>query len=80
MSFVLIFLIKIYQRVFSFDTGILKFLTGGVPTCRYAPSCSEFALKAIEKHGASKGLLLSFKRVSRCHGGHAGGFDPVPLN
>jgi putative membrane protein insertion efficiency factor len=46
--------------------------------CRYLPSCSEYALGALEHHGAVKGTWLSVKRVARCHPWHAGGCDPVP--
>lgn len=46
--------------------------------CRFFPSCSEYAAEAIEKHGASKGILLGLKRISRCHPWNSGGFDPVP--
>jgi putative membrane protein insertion efficiency factor len=46
--------------------------------CRYLPSCSEYALGALERHGAVKGTWLSAKRVARCHPWHAGGCDPVP--
>ena len=48
------------------------------PTCRYAPSCSQYAIEALEKHGAIKGGWLALKRLLRCHpwGGH--GYDPVP--
>lgn len=46
--------------------------------CRYTPSCSEYALGALERHGAFKGTWLSVKRVARCHPWHAGGCDPVP--
>jgi putative membrane protein insertion efficiency factor len=46
--------------------------------CRYLPSCSEYALGALERHGAVKGTWLSVKRVARCHPWHAGGCDPVP--
>jgi uncharacterized protein len=46
--------------------------------CRYLPSCSEYALGALERHGALKGTWLSMKRVARCHPWHAGGCDPVP--
>lgn len=48
------------------------------PTCRYLPTCSEYAVEAIKKHGPFKGLKLAVKRFLRCHpwGGH--GYDPVP--
>ena len=48
------------------------------PTCRYTPTCSEYAIQAIRKHGPFKGTYLAAKRISRCHpwGGH--GYDPVP--
>ena len=46
--------------------------------CRYQPSCSAYALEAMERHGAARGVWLAVKRVLRCHpwGGH--GYDPVP--
>jgi putative membrane protein insertion efficiency factor len=46
--------------------------------CRYFPSCSEYAVEAVEKHGALKGSWLSAKRLCRCHPWHPGGYDPVP--
>jgi putative membrane protein insertion efficiency factor len=46
--------------------------------CRYTPGCSDYALDAIEKHGAGKGLWLACKRILRCHPWHQGGYDPVP--
>ena len=45
--------------------------------CRYYPTCSEYMLAAVEKHGVLKGLWLGLKRLFRCHPFHAGGFDPV---
>lgn len=48
------------------------------PHCRFAPSCSEYAREAIERHGVARGLRLAAARVARCHPFHDGGFDPVP--
>src|SRR5581483_1702104 len=48
-------------------------------SCRFAPSCSAFALEAIERHGAWVGARLAVARVLRCHPWHPGGYDPVPV-
>ncbi|HGY11960.1 MAG TPA: membrane protein insertion efficiency factor YidD [Desulfobacterales bacterium] len=61
--------IKFYQYFISPLTG---------QNCRYFPTCSVYAIEAIEKHGSLKGTALAVKRVLRCHPFHAGGFDPVP--
>lgn len=46
--------------------------------CRYYPSCSAYALEAVETHGAFKGMWLAVRRLGRCHPWAAGGIDPVP--
>nr|WP_255570433.1 membrane protein insertion efficiency factor YidD [Cohnella sp. CFH 77786] len=48
------------------------------PTCRFAPTCSQYALEAIEVHGPLRGSYLAVKRICKCHPFHPGGLDPVP--
>ena len=48
------------------------------PCCRYTPTCSQYALEALKKHGPVKGLYLSVRRILRCNPLHEGGYDPVP--
>jgi len=70
----LIFLIKFYQFVFSPDKGVFKTKN---PVCRFWPTCSNYGLQAIEKHGIFKGVWLTIKRILRCHPFGEGGYDPV---
>jgi uncharacterized protein len=47
-------------------------------SCRFFPSCSEYAVEAVGKYGAAKGGYLAIRRILRCHPWHPGGYDPVP--
>ncbi|MBP2626766.1 MAG: protein yidD [Firmicutes bacterium] len=47
------------------------------PTCRFVPTCSEYALQAIEKYGIIRGGNMAIRRILRCHPFHPGGYDPV---
>ena len=69
MKHVLIFLVKFYRKWISPMRR---------PCCRYVPTCSQYALQALEKYGAFKGGWLAFRRILRCNPLHKGGYDPVP--
>ena len=66
---VLLFLIRGYQLLVSPVLG---------PSCRFLPSCSEYAMCAIRIHGPLRGSWMAIRRVSRCHPFHSSGYDPVP--
>ena len=69
MRHVLKILLRAYQLCLSPLLG---------PSCRFYPSCSHYAIEAIETHGALRGSWMSAKRICRCHPFNPGGFDPVP--
>lgn len=60
--------------------GYKKFISPMFPpSCRFQPTCSQYALEAIDRFGSIEGSVLAVKRVCRCHPFHPGGYDPVPL-
>ena len=61
--------IRLYQR---FLSPLLP------PSCRYSPTCSAYAVEALQRHGPVKGLWLAVRRIGRCHPWGASGYDPVP--
>ncbi len=69
MSRVLTFLIRCYQLVLSPLLG---------NRCRFYPTCSQYAIEAIETHGIARGSQLAVSRLCKCHPWHEGGVDPVP--
>ncbi|HET6720513.1 MAG TPA: membrane protein insertion efficiency factor YidD [Rhodocyclaceae bacterium] len=68
-SWPLIGLVRVYQYAISPFLG---------RRCRFFPSCSEYAVESLQRHGVVKGLWLTIRRVGRCHPWHPGGYDPVP--
>ncbi len=68
MKKILIFLIKGYQKLIS---PLFP------PSCRFTPTCSNYALQAVEKYGFFKGGWLAIKRILKCHPFHPGGYDPL---
>jgi len=69
MKILLIWLIRAYRTLISPIFG---------PTCRFHPTCSTYALQAIERFGPWRGSYLALRRILRCHPFHPGGYDPIP--
>lgn len=69
MKRLLLWLIRFYRKNIS---------PAKKPCCRFIPTCSAYALEAIEKYGALKGGFLALRRILRCHPFNPGGYDPVP--
>lgn len=65
-----ILLIRMYQIIIS------PFLPAN--SCRFHPTCSQYTMDAIRKHGVPKGIILGIMRIAKCHPYHDGGYDPVP--
>lgn len=66
---VLLALVEVYRAAIS---------SRSLPSCRYLPTCSEYAADAVRAHGAARGSWLALRRLARCHPLHTGGYDPVP--
>ena len=69
LTYLLILPIKLYQLLLSPLIG---------PSCRFTPTCSNYAIEAINRHGPFKGFWLAIKRISKCHPWGDSGHDPVP--
>ena len=69
MKHVLMAMVRFYRKAIS---------PARPPCCRFYPTCSQYALEALEKYGAIKGGWLAFRRILRCNPFHKGGYDPVP--
>ena len=69
MTRLIVLVLRFYQRWISPALG---------PRCRFAPSCSQYAVDALRAHGLLRGSWLTLRRLGRCHPWHPGGYDPVP--
>ena len=69
LIFPFVFLVKAYQNIIS---PLFP------PTCRYTPTCSEYAIQSLKKYGLFKGVYLSIKRIVNCHPWGGSGYDPIP--
>ncbi|MDR2599993.1 MAG: membrane protein insertion efficiency factor YidD [Oscillospiraceae bacterium] len=69
MKRILIGIVRFYRKHLSSPTQ---------SKCRFIPTCSVYSLEALEKYGATKGSMLTIKRIFRCHPFNKGGYDPVP--
>ena len=69
LIFPFVFLVKAYQNIIS---PLFP------PTCRYTPTCSDYAIQSLKKYGLFKGVYLSIKRIVNCHPWGGSGYDPIP--
>lgn len=69
--------IRFYQKYLNINNSLTRALFLTDNSCRFLPTCSEYSYQAIEKYGILRGVLMSFKRIVRCHPLSRGGYDPV---
>jgi uncharacterized protein len=72
--------VKVAALILSAPIRLYRWIISPVlpSACRFYPSCSAYAIQALEKHGAGRGLYLTIRRLLRCHSLNPGGLDPVP--
>ena len=84
MKIVVMYLIRIIKSLLAWLLiGLIRFYQGALspylpPSCRYTPTCSEYGLEAVRKHGPFRGGWLTIGRLSSCHPWGGSGYDPVP--
>jgi len=83
MKKIILLAIILYKKIFSLDSGFLRFALSPLKllttpsVCRFTPSCSEYCYQAVKKYGIISGLLLGAKRLLSCHPYSSGGYDPL---
>ena len=77
MGWIILKMIRFYQKVLSLEQGWLSRIYYR-RSCRFYPTCSQYTYEAIERFGVYKGGWMGIERISRCHPGNPGGYDPVP--
>ncbi len=73
----ILYLIRLYQKYLSLDTGLARWLFLTERTCRFEPRCSQYTYEIINKYGILRGGYLGLKRILKCHPWNSGGYDPV---
>ncbi len=74
---IVVFILRVYRAVLS---PFLTALCGGLGVgCRFTPTCSQYAIEAVQRHGVLKGFMLTANRLARCHPWGGSGHDPVPV-
>jgi len=77
MKFIILALIRFYQKTSFFHRQLFRTLFISDSVCRFHPTCSSYTYQAVDKYGVLKGLFLGLKRIIRCHPFAHGGYDPL---